>query len=108
MSAKPVVARTQAYRDIDAIVAWHLREEAEHAALRFIDELEAAFGRPGSPPSARLAMRTSWGLPTCAAGNSTAAPHLIFYVEAAECINVWRLLHGQRDLPALIQRTDSF
>lgn len=34
-------------------------------------------------------------------------PHLIFYAEAAEHIDVWRVLHGQQDLPALMRTIDT-
>jgi len=27
-------------------------------------------------------------------------PHLVFYVERADHIDVWRVLHGERDIPS--------
>jgi toxin ParE1/3/4 len=27
-------------------------------------------------------------------------PHMVFYVELDDRIDVWRVLHGQRDIPA--------
>jgi toxin ParE1/3/4 len=30
-------------------------------------------------------------------------PHLVFYVERPEHIHVWRVLHGQGDIPAWMQ-----
>lgn len=27
-------------------------------------------------------------------------PYLVFYVEGKEDLDVWRVLHGQRDIPA--------
>ena len=35
-------------------------------------------------------------------------PHLVFYVERPEHIDVWRVLHGQRDIPAWMQEPDTF
>jgi toxin ParE1/3/4 len=33
-------------------------------------------------------------------------PQLIFYVEQPSYIDVWRVLHGQRDIPAWLQEGD--
>lgn len=33
-------------------------------------------------------------------------PHLVFYVEREDCIDVWRVLHGKRDIPAWLQESD--
>jgi toxin ParE1/3/4 len=33
----------------------------------------------------------------------TRYPHLVFYVERPDHIDVWRVLHGQRDIPAWMQ-----
>ena len=33
---------------------------------------------------------------------------LVFYVERPEHIDVWRVLHGQRDIPAWMQDPDTF
>lgn len=34
-------------------------------------------------------------------------PHLVFYLERADRIDVWRVLHGQRDIPAWMQESDA-
>jgi len=34
-------------------------------------------------------------------------PHLVFYVERPQHIEVWRVLHGQRDIPAWMQQPDT-
>jgi toxin ParE1/3/4 len=33
-------------------------------------------------------------------------PHVIFYVEQADHVDVWRVLHGHRDVPSLMQLPD--
>ncbi|ENO88947.1 plasmid stabilization system [Thauera aminoaromatica S2] len=35
-------------------------------------------------------------------------PYLVFYVERADHIDVWRVLHGERDIPAWMQAPDAF
>jgi DNA polymerase-3 subunit epsilon len=34
-------------------------------------------------------------------------PHLVFYVERPQHIEVWRVLHGQRDIPAWMQQPET-
>jgi plasmid stabilization system protein ParE len=33
-------------------------------------------------------------------------PHLVFYVERSDHIDVWRVLHGTRDIPSWMQDPD--
>ena len=33
-------------------------------------------------------------------------PYLVFYVERDDHIDVWRVLHGQRDIPAWLRESD--
>ena len=33
-------------------------------------------------------------------------PHLVFYVECPDHIDVWRMLHGRRDIPAWMHDPD--
>jgi plasmid stabilization system protein ParE len=33
-------------------------------------------------------------------------PYLVFYIERPDHIDVWRVLHGQRDVPAWMQEPD--
>jgi toxin ParE1/3/4 len=34
-------------------------------------------------------------------------PYLIFYMEQADHIDVWRVLHGRRDIPALMREPEA-
>ena len=109
MKAKPVIARKQAARDIDEAIAHYLDEDAQQAAIGFVDALEEAYAHLGRHPATgspryghdlQLPGLRSWPL--------TRYPHLIFYVERADHIDVWRVLHGQRDIPAWMQEPEDF
>ena len=107
MKAKAVVPREQANRDVDDAITYDLREGAESAALDFIDELETAYAHISRNPgtgSARYAHELS--LPGLRFWPLTRFPHLVFYFEQPDCIDVWRVLHGQRDIPAWMQAPD--
>ncbi len=51
MKAKPVVPREQAHRDVEDAVAHYLADNAESAALGFINALEKAYSYIGSHPA---------------------------------------------------------
>ena len=108
MKAKPVIPREQANRDVDEAVAYYLNGATEAVALGFIDSLEQAYGHIGRHPatgSPRYAHELN--LPGLRTWPLTRYPHLVFYVEHSDHIDVWRVLHGQRDIPAWMQEPDS-
>ena len=101
MKVKAVVPREQANRDVDEAIAHYVGEGAAQAALDFIDALERAYTHIGRNPatgSPRYAHELN--LPGLRVWPLTRYPHLVFYVERPEHIDVWRVLHGQRDVPA--------
>jgi toxin ParE1/3/4 len=51
VKVKPVVPREQAHRDVEDAVAHYLAEDAEAAALGFIDALEKAYIHIGRHPA---------------------------------------------------------
>jgi toxin ParE1/3/4 len=101
VKAKPVIPRLQANADIDATIAYYAAEASEQVALGFIDALERAYShlaRHGATGSTRYAHELD--LPGLRSWPLTRYPYLIFYVERADHIDVWRVLHQQRDIPA--------
>ena len=94
MKTKAIVPREGANRDVEEAVAYYLREASAQAALGFIDALEHAYAHELNLPGLR-----AWPL--------RRYPHIVFYVERPDCIDVWRVLHGQRDIPAWMQDPDN-
>ncbi len=101
MKSKPVIPRELANRDVDEAVDHYLNNGADQAALGFIEALEQAYAHIGRHPASgspryahelNLPALRFWPLPRY--------PHLVFYIERTDCIDVWRVLHGQRDIPA--------
>jgi toxin ParE1/3/4 len=108
VKTKPVIPREQANRDVDEAVAYYLNEAGEAVAMGFVDALERAYGHIGRHPatgSQRYAHELN--LPGLRAWPLTRYPHLVLYVEHSDHIDVWRVLHGQRDIPAWMQAPDS-
>lgn len=106
MTHKPVVPRELANRDVDDAIAWYLNESAEQSALGFIAALEKAYGHIGRHPasgSSRYAHELN--LPGLRSWSLAKFPYLVFYVENADHVDVWRVLHGERDIPAWMKES---
>jgi toxin ParE1/3/4 len=104
--AKPVLLRRLAAIDVDAAIDYYAREAGAAVALRFVGALERAYERIGRAPaigSLRYAQELS--LPGIRIRRVAGFPYLIFYVEKAEAVEVWRVLHARRDIPAWLQES---
>ena len=101
MKAKPIVPRSEANQDVDEAIDHYLSESAEQAALGFIDALERAYAHIARHPatgSPRYAHELN--IPGLRSWPLTRYPYLVFFVEREDHIDVWRVLHGQRYIPA--------
>lgn len=108
MKSKPVIPRELANRDVDGAIAYYLDEGADQAALSFIDALERAYTHIGRHPasgSPRYAHELN--LPGLRFWPLTRFPQLAFYIEHTDHVDVWRVLHGQRDIPAWMHEPDA-
>ena len=104
MSGKPVVLRERADRDAAEAVDHYLREAGERTALGFIDALERACDhivRHPATGSSRHAHELD--LPGLRSWPLRGYPYLVFYVERDDHVDVWRLLHAERDIPAWLR-----
>jgi toxin ParE1/3/4 len=107
MSVKPVVPRDRANQDVDDAITYCLKELAGEAALGLVDALEDAYGLLGRHPaigSSRYAHEL--GIPGLRSWSLPRFPYVVCYVEREDHIDVWRVLHGSRDIPALMQEPD--
>jgi len=102
--AKPIVPRQAASRDIEEAVDYLAREAGLATALRFIDAYEADclhisnHTSSGSP-------RFGWELdrPGLRVWPVNDFGYLAFYVDEGDFIDLWRVLHGARDIPSYLR-----
>lgn len=101
MKIKPVIPRELANLDVDEAIDYYLGEGSESAAFGFVDSLQQAYlhiGRHPATGSSRYGHELDLpGLRDCPLKHY---PHWVFYIEREDHIDVWRVLHGQRDIPA--------
>jgi len=108
MKVRPVVPRALARRDIEDAIAYYLAEGSAQAAMGFVDAIEQAFAHMGRHPatgSPRYAHELN--LPGLRCWPLKRYPYLAFYVERDDHVDVWRILHGQRDIPAWMQEPET-
>ncbi|MCE9522383.1 MAG: type II toxin-antitoxin system RelE/ParE family toxin [Alphaproteobacteria bacterium] len=100
MTAKPVVLRGRAVLDAEEAVAYYVREAGEKVALDFVDALERAYRQIAlHPTSGSLRFAHELDLPGLRHRPLRRFPYLVFYVDLKDQIDVWRVLHGARDIP---------
>lgn len=103
---KPLVRHERADMDVQEAINYFLKHAPE-LALDFVDVLERTYPqiqrRPsiGSPRYAH-----ELNLPGLRFWHCRRFPYLVFYVESAHQIDIWRVLHGSRDIPSWLQGND--
>jgi toxin ParE1/3/4 len=107
-SAKRLVFRAAALADVEVATDWYVDESGVDVAARFVVALEGAYehiarqpttGSPRWGVELNIAELRAWPL--------TRYPYLVFYVERAQHVEVWRVLHGARDIPATLAEPDA-
>ena len=100
---KPLIRRARADQDVAEAIEYYLEHAPEYVSS-FVDELERAYQhlqrRPGTG-SPRYAHELN--IPGLRFWACKKFPYAVFYVERAESIEVWRVLHGSRDIPAWLR-----
>ena len=98
---KVVIPRELASLDVDEAIEHYLVEATAKVALRFVAALEQAYTHVArQPASGSPRYAQALNLPGLRSWPLTHYPYLIFYVEHNDFIDVWRVLHQERDIPA--------
>lgn len=112
MTAKRVVPRERAVQDIRSASLHCAEEVSGQAAGRFIEDVEAAFRWIAEHPGAgspRYAYELD--LPGLRTWTLRRHPYLILYVDlyvdAADHIDVWRVLHARQDIPEWMRGSEN-
>ena len=82
-------------------MAHYLTEGGAPLGLRYVEALEAAVRHIGlNPATGSPRYATELGLPGLRFWPLKRFPTLVFYAEHQDHVDVWRVLHGQHDIPA--------
>lgn len=95
--------RAAAERDVEVAVASYRDEAGPEVALDFVDSFEAAISHLcGHPLIGSLRFAYELEIPDLRSWSLQRFPYLVFYVPDDETIDIWRVLHAQRDIPAFL------
>ncbi|MFN3219296.1 MAG: type II toxin-antitoxin system RelE/ParE family toxin [Acidimicrobiales bacterium] len=93
--------RALAADDIDAAVAFYRSEASAEVAVEFIDALESAIAHLlRHPLTGSLRFAYELEIPELRSWPLRKFPYLVFYVPDDDRIDIWRILHARRDIPA--------
>ena len=93
--------------DIDEVIEYYLAEAAEQVALHFIEGLERAYENIARHPATGATRYAhELNLPGLRSWPLVRYPYVIFYMERDDYIDVWRVLHGHRDVPVWMQEPE--
>ena len=108
MRSKPVIPTRLARQDVEDELDYYLLEKgSDQAALGFIAAIEDAYSRLGRNPtigSPRYAYELD--LPGLRSWPLRRYPHVVFYVDRGDYVEIWRVLNGVRDIPAWLLGAD--
>ena len=107
MSAKRVIPRELANRDVEAALDHYLEQGGEAVALGFVVALERAYQHVARHPSSGSSRHAhELDLPGLRFWPLNRYPYFVFYLERDAHIDVWRVLHAERDIPAWMKDPD--
>jgi toxin ParE1/3/4 len=100
--------RQRAREDVEEAVLYYRDEAGERIALDLIDAVAAAFRAIAEYPGSGSPRYThELDLPGLRYRQVGGFPYLVFYVEQAGQIDVWRVLHAHRDIPDWLQGSEN-
>ncbi len=103
MNRKPVVRRERATADITAAVDYYLDVAGTAVALNLVSAAEQAIDETsGTPALGSPRLGNVLEIAGLRSRRTDGFPCLIFYWEAEDRIEVWRVLHDRRDIGATL------
>ena len=104
MSAKPLVLRESARADERDAVAYYAREAGLDVATRLAETLRDAYRAIGDHPGTGSPRYGSLlGIKDLRSRKLGRFPYFVFYIEHEKHVDIWRVLHTQRDIPASLE-----
>jgi toxin ParE1/3/4 len=102
VTPKPVLRRARARADIEAAFDRYMQEDPDLAydLIRELEEVIQVIGEFPATGSGRYAELLA--IPDLRSRALQRFPYVVFYIERDDHIDVWRVLHGHRDIGSLL------
>jgi toxin ParE1/3/4 len=108
VTAKPIVPRQSARGDVENAVDYYAHTAGAQTAIGFIDALQSTYTLIAEhPASGSLRYAYELGLLDLRCTTIRGFPYVIFYLERADHVDVWRVLHAKQDIPAWLQDSEA-
>lgn len=103
--AARVVVRKAASEDAGAAVDYYQREASESTSNAFVEALEESLDHLAlHPHTGSLRFAFDLGIRDLRSWRLPRFPYLIFYIGADDLVDIWRILHASRDIPASLRQ----
>ncbi len=100
-----IIRRGVATADIERAAAWYLEQAGLGVAERFVAAAESALMHAAAHPAAGSTRYEPWlGRPGLRFRLVKDFPYLVFYRDGGDYIDVWRVLHAERDIPTSLRK----
>ena len=107
MSSKRVIRLESARLDEREAIRYYAREAGLDVALRFREALRDAYRAIGDRPAAGSTRYADLaGIRGLRSRGLNRFPFLLFYLEYEDRLDVWRILHAQRDIGKLLAEAE--
>ncbi len=95
--------RAVAAADIDSAIAYHRETAGPDVAVGFVDEFENAIPLLiRYPLTGSLRFAYELEIPELRSWSLKIFPYMIFYIPNDEHLDIWRVLHARREIPAFL------
>lgn len=104
---RTVRLRELAAVDLETAIEHYSGEAGRQMALDLIDVVERSIRRIARNPGlGSLRFAHELGIPGLRAVPLRPFPYVMFYVAMDDSVDVWRILHTRRDIPAALSTTE--
>lgn len=104
MTRLPVVLRELAWEDVGRAFDRYLEAAGPDIAVSFSEAVEAALSHIAEhPASGSTRYAVEFHIPGLRHWPTARFPFLILYAQVGERVDVWRVIHGQRDIAAWLR-----
>lgn len=101
---KPVVFRRSARIDVEAAADWYAAHAGQRIAMRFARALsQTVQGINQRPTLGSLRYEALAAAPGLRSRVVKGFPYAVLYVVGPNRIEIWRVLHGARDIPSVLR-----
>lgn len=100
--------RAVAAADVESAISYYRETAGSAVATDFVDEFEKAISMlTRHPHTGALRFAYELEIPDLRSWSLNKFPYIVFYLPGEDHLDIWRVLHAQRDIPAFLHIDNS-